>query len=88
MFVSRRRTQQKSLSQTTQQQNIDSDQERHYCEEEQYVLYTPKLPGFFTGTGDVCAALCLGWTAELKDHDIDDGLSLGAFLEKLAGELR
>mmetsp|Transcript_8014 Transcript_8014/g.17106 ORF Transcript_8014/g.17106 Transcript_8014/m.17106 type:complete len:392 (-) Transcript_8014:1440-2615(-) len=87
MFVSRRITQQKTMCQTMQQQNIDSEQEQHCCEEEQYVLYTPKLPGFFTGTGDVCAALCLGWTAELNDHVVDDGLSLGDFLEKLAGTM-
>ncbi|KAL7472033.1 hypothetical protein ACHAXS_013177 [Conticribra weissflogii] len=88
MFVSRRRTQQIDSNQSTQQKSFDGESEQHYCEEEQYVLYTPKLPGFFTGTGDVCAALCLGWTAELNEHIVDqDGLSLGTFLEKLAGTM-
>ena len=54
-------------------------------EHEQYILYTPRLSGHFTGTGDVCAALFLGWTAG-DDHDGDiDGLSLACALEKVAG---
>ena len=54
--------------------------------DEQYILYTPRLDGQFTGTGDVCAALFLGWTAD--DHaNKSGGSDLAHSLEKLAGEL-
>lgn len=55
--------------------------------DEQYILYTPRISGHFTGTGDVCAALFLGWTAA-DDHDKDiGGLSLACALEKVAGTM-
>lgn len=49
-------------------------------EDEQYIMFTPKFPGHFTGTGDVCAALFLGWTA-------DNDSNLACSLEKLAGAM-
>lgn len=48
--------------------------------EEQYILYSPKFPGQFTGTGDVCAALFLAWTADVEVSP------LAVALEKLAGK--
>lgn len=33
------------------------------CEDELWSIDSPILPGRFTGTGDLCAALLLGWTA-------------------------
>jgi len=77
MFASRR----KSSPYTMQEEH--KNQHKH----EQYILYTPRLSGHFTGTGDVCAALFLGWTAG-NDHDGDiDGLSLACALEKVAGTM-
>lgn len=63
-------------------------EERHEpCPDEQYILYTPRISGNFTGTGDVCAALFLGWTAaDDREEDIG-GLSLAGALEKVAGTM-
>eukprot|EP01082_Thalassiosira_pseudonana_P001339 g865.t1 g865 contig10:881521-882773(+) len=47
---------------------------------EQYLLYTPKFEGQFTGTGDLCASLFLGLTAR-GDETTRDAL------EKLAGTM-
>ncbi len=51
------------------------------CEDEQRVLYVPKLPGQFTGTGDIVAALWLALTAN------SSASSLGQKLEQLAGTM-
>jgi pyridoxine kinase len=65
-------------------------------EDEQYILYTPKLPGQYTGTGDVCAALFLGWTAISaeavqdkmdENHDIMSSSLLSTSLEKVGGTM-
>lgn len=53
-------------------------------EDEQYIMFTPKFPGHFTGTGDVCAALFLGWTADKEDSNDNN---LACSLEKLAGAM-
>ena len=53
---------------------------------EQYILYTPRLEGQFTGTGDVCASLFLGWTAD-KSGTKERGSHLDQSLEKLAGTM-
>jgi pyridoxal/pyridoxine/pyridoxamine kinase len=50
--------------------------------DEQYILYAPLIPGRFTGTGDICAALFLAWTANASD----DSYSLKFALEKLGGK--
>lgn len=50
--------------------------------DEQYIVYTPQLSGQFTGTGDICAALFLAWTANM-----DEDTYLGDALEKLAGKI-
>lgn len=50
-------------------------------EDEQQILYVPKLPGQFTGTGDVVAALWLALTANSSTS------SLGQKLEQLAGTM-
>ena len=77
MFASKRR-------QCTPLQSKDKDETEHT--DEQYILYTPRLQGQFTGTGDVCAALFLGWTAD--DHaNKSGGSDLDHSLEKLAGKL-
>lgn len=63
---------------------------RENINDEQYILYTPKLAGQFTGTGDVCAALFLGWTAieNYQNGDKDAPLSsLSSSLEKLASTM-
>ena len=50
-------------------------------EDEQRILYVPKLPGQFTGTGDIVAALWLALTANSSVS------SLGQKLEQLAGTM-
>jgi pyridoxine kinase len=72
-----------------QQENIDI--KFNNSNDEQYIIYTPRFAGQFTGTGDLCAALFLGWTADEnnqsgEDYDnFDDSLS--SSLEKLAGTM-
>jgi pyridoxine kinase len=51
---------------------------------EQYVLHAPLIAGQFTGTGDVCAALFLAWTADLSDGDSNE---LNVALEKVGGTM-
>ena len=46
--------------------------------DEQQIVYIPKLPGQFTGTGDICAAMWLALTADM------DASSLGQKLELLS----
>ena len=64
---------------------------RKYSEKEdkfthdQYILHAPLIHGQFTGTGDICAALFLAWTANLSDDDSSEQLK--ASLEKLGGEI-
>ena len=53
---------------------------------EQYILYTPRLEGQFTGTGDVCASLFLGWTADKSGNGKGES-HLAQSLEKLAGTM-
>ena len=50
-------------------------------EDKQRILYIPKLPGQFTGTGDICAALWLALTAN------NSASSLSQKLEQLAGTM-
>lgn len=38
------------------------------CEDELWSIDSPILPGRFTGTGDLCAALLLGWTARESNN--------------------
>lgn len=86
MFASRR----KLISQSTREQMPALTEQRSGGnDDEQYILYAPRLPGQFTGTGDICAALFLGWTA--GDDQLDDGSEnnnscLARSLERLAGE--
>jgi len=77
MFASRR-----IQCNTHTEQPNDSDNKTT----EQYILYTPRLEGQFTGTGDVCASLFLGWTADKSDND-EGGSHLAQSLEKLAGAM-
>ncbi|KAL7509154.1 hypothetical protein ACHAXN_006196 [Cyclotella atomus] len=51
---------------------------------DQYILYAPLIAGQFTGTGDVCAALFLAWTADLSDGDSNE---LNVALEKVGGTM-
>lgn len=87
MFASRRQC---NLQSMRQQEKVDetSMQNDHKTEysDEQYILYTPRMEGQFTGTGDVCAALFLGWTADLANTG-NDGSYLAGSLEKLAGTM-
>lgn len=53
--------------------------------DEQYILYAPLIPGHFTGTGDVCAALFLAWTSNMSDESTSED-SLKSALEKLGGK--
>lgn len=76
-------------------QNIDQPgmkEEGHKTEytDEQYILHTPRLEGQFTGTGDVTAALFLGWTADknqINTNTENGGFELACSLEKLAGTM-
>ena len=77
MFASKRRR-------CTPLQSKDKDETEHT--DEQYILYTPRLDGQFTGTGDVCAALFLGLTVEDNNTSQNDS-HLAHSLEKLAGKL-
>ena len=77
MFASRR-----IQCNTHTEQPNDSDNKTN----EQYILYTPRLEGQFTGTGDVCACLFLAWTAD-KSGDAKGGSHLAQSLEKLAGTM-
>ena len=77
MFASRR----KPNSQPMQEEH------KNQCSNEQYILYTPRLSGHFTGTGDVCAALFLGWTADNDHNNENGGSDLASALEKVAGKL-
>lgn len=72
MFTSRR----KFMDRTS---HFQDENETQAFIDEQYILYTPRLPGQFTGTGDVCAALFLGLTSD------SDQSSMACSLEKLAG---
>jgi len=38
------------------------------CEDELWLIDSPILPGRYTGTGDLCAALLLGWTAKESNN--------------------
>lgn len=61
-------------------QNVSCGIETESYEDEQRILYVPKLPGQFTGTGDISAALWLALTA-------DSTSSLAQKLEQLAGTM-
>jgi pyridoxine kinase len=65
MFASHRNNSKAKIEETTAT-NLNTNA-TSVEEDEQYILYTPKLPGQYTGTGDVCAALFLGWTAITAD---------------------
>ena len=52
---------------------------------EQHLIRTPRLPGQFTGTGDICAALFLAHTDRCRERDDEDGEpSLARALERVA----
>ena len=63
MFASHRDNNKTKTEETTTTTTTKTDTNETTVEDEQYILYTPKLAGQYTGTGDVCAALFLGWTA-------------------------
>lgn len=70
------------------QSTEETQQQQH--DDEQYILYSPKFPGQFTGTGDICAALFLAWTDENNDNPdntSNGGSHLASALEKLAGAM-
>lgn len=55
---------------------------------EQHLIRTPRLPGQFTGTGDVCAALFLAHTDRRGGRDGGGGgPSLAGALERVAGTM-
>lgn len=56
-------------------------------EDEQLIVYIPKLPGQFTGTGDICAALWLALTADMDEMRNNNESSLKQKLEHLAGTM-
>ena len=64
-----------------------STETRSSYEDEQQIVHIPKLPGQFTGTGDVCAALWLALTADVKEEKNSSASSLGLKLEQLAGTM-
>jgi len=85
MFTSRRKCRLNNMSQIIP--NVQDDGNTDAFIDEQYIVYTPRLAGQFTGTGDVCAALFLGLTSD-SYHDantLEDSTSLACSLEKLAG---
>ena len=100
MFASRRKF---CLRSSFQQRSTPTDQsplmqqefidiELDNITDEQYVLYTPRFAGQFTGTGDLCAALFLGWTVDDNNQSGDDAENfddslLSCSLEKLAGTM-
>jgi len=84
MFASQRQYR----SQRDSYQPLAGEQSETEYTDEQYILYTPKLAGQFTGTGDVCAALFLGWTADNENDNKNGDSSLAAALEKLAGTMQ
>jgi len=63
MFASHRDNNKTKTEETTTTTTTKTDTNATTVQDEQYILYTPKLAGQYTGTGDVCAALFLGWTA-------------------------
>jgi pyridoxine kinase len=100
MFASRRKfcvqsslqRQSTSMDQSPMMQQEDMRTELNKITEEQYILYTPRFAGQFTGTGDLCAALFLGWTADENNQGGDDFENsyepwLSCSLEKLAGTM-
>lgn len=88
MFASRRQRNMQFMQQKTNldQAPVQGDQKDEY-KDEQYILYTPRLEGQFTGTGDVCAALFLGLTANNNNDTENGGSDLACSLEKLASKL-
>lgn len=84
MFASQRQYR----SQRDSNQPLVGEQSKTEYTDEQYILYTPKLAGQFTGTGDVCAALFLGWTADNENDKKNGDSSLAVALEKLAGTMQ
>jgi pyridoxine kinase len=87
MFASRRKfclqsslqRQSNYMDQSPMMQHEELKTDLDNINDEQYVLYTPRFAGQFTGTGDLCAALFLGWTADENE--------LSCSLEKLAGTM-
>ena len=55
-------------------------------DDEQHLIRTPRLPGQFTGTGDVCAALFLAHTDRRGDEDGVEP-SLAGVLGRVAGTM-
>mmetsp|Transcript_4417 Transcript_4417/g.9998 ORF Transcript_4417/g.9998 Transcript_4417/m.9998 type:complete len:387 (+) Transcript_4417:120-1280(+) len=82
MFASQRHCSLQHIGESGREEDHDTD--------EQYILHTPRLAGHFTGTGDVSAALFLGWTADKNPINVDTengGSDLACSLEKLAGTM-
>ena len=81
-----------SMDESLMMQQEDIRTELNSITDEQYILYTPRFAGHFTGTGDLCAALFLGWTANESNQGGDDSENsneplLSCSLEKLAGTM-
>jgi pyridoxine kinase len=101
MFASRRKCclqsslqrQSTSMDQSLMMQQEEIRTEHNNITYEQYILYTPRFAGQFTGTGDLCAALFLGWTAADgsnqggDDSENSNETLLSCSLEKLAGTM-
>ena len=82
MFTSQRKFMQQRL-------HVKDEKESEDFIDEQWILYTPRLAGDFTGTGDVCAAIFLGLTSDGSQvgNTSKDRTLLACSLEKLAGTL-
>jgi pyridoxal/pyridoxine/pyridoxamine kinase len=82
MFTSQRKFMQQRL-------HVKDEMESEDFIDEQWILYTPRLAGDFTGTGDVCAAIFLGLTSDGSQvgNTSKDRTLLACSLEKLAGTL-
>eukprot|EP00584_Thalassiosira_punctigera_P000214 CAMPEP_0172539476 /NCGR_PEP_ID=MMETSP1067-20121228/10669_1 /TAXON_ID=265564 ORGANISM="Thalassiosira punctigera, Strain Tpunct2005C2" /NCGR_SAMPLE_ID=MMETSP1067 /ASSEMBLY_ACC=CAM_ASM_000444 /LENGTH=371 /DNA_ID=CAMNT_0013325169 /DNA_START=105 /DNA_END=1220 /DNA_ORIENTATION=- len=89
MFASQRQFRSRS-ARNSRNINCDTEQEQQKAQhtDEQYILYMPRLDGQFTGTGDVCAALFLGWTADGENAGENGDSPLKCALEKLAGTMQ
>ncbi len=80
MFTSQRKLMRQRL-------HVKDEKESEDFIDEQWILYTPRLAGNFTGTGDVCAAIFLGLTSDGSEvgSTPEDRTPLACSLEKLAG---
>ena len=75
-----------SIAMFTSQRNYNTENKKDFTDE-QYILYAPFINGHFTGTGDICAALFLAWTAMQAETDSNENGALKSALEKLGGTM-